>query len=189
MAGPNRVSDIARALTSGAWVPSADEQRLAQGFLARGRRLMEERMPADMPLRDRGEPWLTQVLVLEARLCDEVESELLPVWRDRLSGSPVLELVDAYRAGGAALVPHGKRLLAAWRTDPPAKPTAGDLAEEASRQGTADAAARVYGERVRRWEETVVPGRERVQHLDPALGRLSAVQAVLSAVGTGDISY
>lgn len=150
------VEAVARRLVSGGWLPNADELALGQALVLRTARLEEELRPADMPPTEDQEPlWLTQVLVGQSALVQEVTEELLPVWRRRLAGSPMLDLVGAYVEALRPLQGYALRMLGAWSRRPPARPDPGRIARYAVSRGVSPdrAGAELWHTAVRRWED------------------------------------
>ena len=111
---------LARRLAAGEWVPSAEELALGRALVLRSSRLEQELQPAGMPLvLGTDALWLTQVLAGQCALVREVGEELLPVWRERLRGSAMLGLVEAYIEALRPLAPFARRLQDAWERRPP----------------------------------------------------------------------
>ncbi|MFG2205721.1 hypothetical protein [Streptomyces sp. NPDC048638] len=159
----DRLSEIERSFALRTWVPTQDEIALGEAFRWCHDSLEADPLPAAMPpLSGAGGRWLTQRLVCEERLVREV-TQILPSWRKRLSGTPMLHLVETYTSAGRALAPYARRLLTAWESAPPADPPAHLVETEARRLSIdpreADGILRYHA--ARRWERQQLSERER----------------------------
>ncbi|MBV9025440.1 MAG: hypothetical protein JO362_16990 [Streptomycetaceae bacterium] len=114
----------------------------------------------------------------------------LPAWRDRLPGSPMVELVELYISAAQPLLPHAEHLLTAWRDAALPEPTTDEITYEARRLDTtaeqAEANLRFWN--ARHWEESSNP-RYLWDDLHPAWARLGAVRSTMAAAVTGDTDY
>ncbi|MFC1402084.1 MULTISPECIES: hypothetical protein [Streptacidiphilus] len=181
------VSAIERALITLEWVPSPEEASFGAALMLRRDRLEEESVRRGLPLVADLEPlWLTQVLSVQSDLVDELDSQLLPVWRVRLAVSPMLALVLAYMDAARPLLPYAQRLVTAWQEAPPPAPEPAEIrrwaadhglgAEEAERQLRCNA--------VLFWEDSQLTQEELAQVARWEF-RLMRVSSVLETAVTG----
>ncbi|WP_449475215.1 hypothetical protein [Streptomyces abikoensis] len=184
---------IERDLTQGRWTPSEDEKSLGGALFARKQRVESEAQqhPADMPNpKDEWDLFLTQAVTARARLARELSEELLPVWRDRLSDSPMLRLVEKFTTVCEKITPFSDRLLDAWRTSPPPPPTPETVASEAQRLRVslpeAEENTRYFD--ARRWEEQQLTKEEHAQ-VNALLHRAGTIATMIYAASTGEIGY
>ncbi|MFF4408535.1 hypothetical protein ACFY1P_21775 [Streptomyces sp. NPDC001407] len=87
---------IEHALTQGMWAPSEEEIRLASALFVRRKRLEGELREQPSAAQSARERLLAQTIAECAGMARELTGEVLPLWRDRLSGSPMLRLVEMY---------------------------------------------------------------------------------------------
>lgn len=150
------VEAVARCLAVGAWVPSAEECALGQALVLRTARLETELQPADMPPSvSPGSIWLTQVLAGQSALVREVGEELLPVWRRRLSGSPMVALVESYIDSLRPLEAYARRMRKSWTSSPPTMPGPERITRYAyaHRVSAEQAGRELWQTTVQRWED------------------------------------
>ncbi|MEV4502623.1 hypothetical protein [Streptomyces klenkii] len=87
---------IEHALTQGMWAPSEEEIRLASALFVRRNRLDAEVLEHPSDAQNRRDLIFVQGIAVCAGMARELTGEVLPLWRDRLSGSPMLRLVEMY---------------------------------------------------------------------------------------------
>ncbi|MEU1307765.1 hypothetical protein ABZ419_02550 [Streptomyces cinnamoneus] len=189
----DELSMIEHALTQRIWVPTDEESRLAGALFQRRKRLETEVVedPAGLPKPTDGRGlFLTQHVSVCSRLARELTEEVLPLWRDRLSGSPMLRLVERYARACEEARPYSERLLATWRTSPPEEPAAELIAREAQRlrMPLDDAEHNTRYWLAAQWEEEQLT-KEETKTVDAALHRVGQIGTLLWAAGSGDISY
>ncbi|MFI6283100.1 hypothetical protein [Streptomyces sp. NPDC050988] len=186
----DRLSEIARSLNRLHWQPTADEVAFGSAFFERMKEAEEEQRSA-FP---RGTNWWdrlhTESFATLARVVAMVQDELLPVWRERLTGSPMVELAELYVSAAEPLLPHAERLVAAWGNAAPPSPTADEIAREAGRLNLSAGLAerRIRFENASHWEEEGNP-HGLWDDLRPAWANVSAVRSTMMAAVTGDTDY
>lgn len=175
----DEIAAVERALVRGEWVPGQEECALGGALFECRDRLVENPSPADMPSSERG-LWLTQTLVVQALLVCELTDEVLPRWRERLAGSPMVHLVQAYGDAAQPVLPYAARLLAAWQASPPPAPAADLVAGEAEQD------TRFWD--AHHWEEAQLSPAERAE-IELALHRCGDIATVIYAAVTGQTDY
>ncbi|MEV6426063.1 hypothetical protein [Streptomyces sp. NPDC051662] len=121
-----------------------------------------------------------------------VARELLSVWKDRLPGSPMVELVEQYVIGAEPLLLHTERLVAAWSGVTFPEPTADEIAYEARRLNVPaeEGEANLRYWKAVRWEEEAEHHPESLwDELSPVWFYLGAVRSTMMAAVTGDTDY
>ncbi|MEW2577783.1 hypothetical protein [Streptomyces syringium] len=185
----DEIAAVERALVQGEWTPVHEECALGGALFECRDRLVENPSPADMPHSERG-LWLTQTLVVHALLVRELTDEVLPRWQDRLAGSPMVHLVQAYADAVQPVLPYAARLLAAWQAWPPPAPAADLVAGEAERLcvSAAEAEQDTWFWDVRHWEAAQISAAER-SAIELALHRCGDIATVIYAAVTGQTDY
>jgi hypothetical protein len=187
---PDRLGEIARSLNRCWWLPTVEEVEFGGAFF-RLRRGVEEDPDSGFP---RGlASWnclRTEVFTALARTVRAVQEDLLPSWRHRLDGSPMVELVDLYVSAGRPILPHAEQLMAAWRDVSLPEPSAEEIAYEARRLNVTPEEGEVNLRffNAHRWEQATVP-RSLWDGLLPVSARLGAIQSTMMAAVTGDTEY
>ncbi|MEY9948428.1 hypothetical protein [Kitasatospora sp. GAS1066B] len=184
------VAAIEQSLVTGAWVPGRCELRLGTRFLTLSTQLDKDR-PSHLPrARHEFDGGRTHSLRFQGRLTEASEKLLSALWvRLLLRRSPMRRLVSVYVEAGQDLLPHARRLIAAWRVDPPVLDRE-HLDHFIERTGLTDAEAeeRVWRSTVEAWEEEQLP-RAEAEKLVPASQVMSLAATVVVAAVTGDIEY
>ncbi|MDX3224484.1 hypothetical protein [Streptomyces sp. ME19-01-6] len=187
---PDRLSEIARSLNRLQWLPTAEETELGNAFFRHLKTIEEEPQP-DFPRGLKQSDRLhTEHLAVLARSVEKVRDELLPAWKYRLDGSPMIELVEHYVRGAQPLLPHAERLLANWRDAILPALTADEIAYEAKRLNISpeEGEANLRYWQAAHWEEEHAP-RALWDELQPAWSYLWAVESTMTAALTGDTEY
>ncbi|MFK0154316.1 hypothetical protein ACIQVK_19850 [Streptomyces sp. NPDC090493] len=186
----DRLSEIARSLNHRQWQPTAAEVAFGTSFFQQMKK-MEDRPSYGFP---RGASWWdrlhTENLDTLARVVAMMRDELPPGVREQLTGSPMVELAELYIDAAEPLLPHARRLLAAWHDAALPSPSAHTIAREAQRLNVSaeQAEGRLRYESACRWEKETNP-RSLWDDLRPAWARLGAVRSTMMAAVTGDTDY
>ncbi|MFJ9034535.1 hypothetical protein ACIRQP_40065 [Streptomyces sp. NPDC102274] len=187
---PERLREIARSLNRRQWRPTPAEVELGSTFFHRVKELEEEPHPEFPRGADHWSRLHTENLVVLARTVTMARDELLSVWKDRLPGSPMVELVEQYVSGAEPLLPHAERLVAAWHGVTFPEPIADEIAYEAKRLNVSaeEGEANLRYWKAVRWEEKHHP-ESLWDDLRPAWSYLGAVRSTMMAAVTGDTDY
>ncbi|MET9658148.1 hypothetical protein [Streptomyces sp. NPDC006510] len=185
----DRLSAIARSLNLTEWEPTPDEVTFGRAFFRRTDEL-EEPSLAFPRGPEQGNHLHTEAFDATARKVALVQDELLPAWRERLAGSPMVELAELYVSAAAPLLPHAQRLLTAWRGVALPSPTAEDIARTAARRriSAEQAALLLRFENAAQWEKDTNP-RDLWTGLLPVWANIGSVLSTMTAAITRDTYY
>ncbi|AKH83967.1 hypothetical protein AA958_19245 [Streptomyces sp. CNQ-509] len=185
----DRLSEIAWSLNRREWQPTDEEIELASAFFEV--LVKAQRAVPDFPRGvDHGDRLYTESFAVLARRVEAVQAELLPAWRHRLDGSPMVELVELYAGAAQPLLPHAERLLTAWASTSFTEPTAREIADEARRLNitATQGEAHLAYLNASAWEEELFPPAI-LNDLLRIWDRLLAVAATMTAAVTGDTDF
>ncbi|MFF1422020.1 hypothetical protein [Streptomyces sp. NPDC058280] len=186
---PDRLREIARSLNRRHWQPTVLEVAFGAAFFQRLKGLEEEPQPEFPRGADDWTRLHTENLAVLARTVTMAQDEL-SAWKDRLPGSPMVELVEQYVSAAQPLLPHAERLAAAWRGATLPEPTADEIAYEARRLNVSPEEGETnlrYWKAVR-WEEEHNSS-SLWDDLRPVWSYLGAVRTTMMAAVTGDTDY
>lgn len=186
----DRMSEIARSLNRQLWQPTAAEVAFGASFFQRLKEVEEEPRSA-FP---RGTSWWdhlhTENFDMLARVVAMVQDELLPAGRKQLADSPMTELAELYVSAAEPLLPHARRLVAAWHDAALPSPAADEIARTAERLNVSaeQAEDRLRYENASHWEKETNP-RGLWDELRPTWAHVAAVRSTMKAAVTGDTDY